>query len=53
MATSFGKEIIEIMREDQRKREDRVLKETCTIQPRRQIFELACEHFRNRGEGKS
>ena len=52
LATSLGKEIIEIMSEYQLKREDRVLPETHTTQPRRQIFELACEHFRDGREGK-
>jgi hypothetical protein len=52
LATSLGKEIIEIMPEYQRRREDRVLPETHTTQPRRQIFELACEHGRDGGEGK-
>jgi hypothetical protein len=53
MAMSFVKEIIEIMPDYQRRRrEDRVLQETRTTQPRRQIFELACEHFRDGGEGK-
>ena len=49
---SLGKEIIEMTLEDQLKREDRVLQETRTTQPRGQIFELACEHFRDGGEGK-
>ena len=53
MATSLGKEIIETMLEYQRRREVRVLQETHTTQPRRQIFELACEHFRDGGEGKA
>jgi uncharacterized protein YeeX (DUF496 family) len=52
MATSSAREIIEIIREDQRRREDRVLKAAAIVHPRRQIFELACEHFRDRGEGK-
>jgi len=52
LATSLGKEIIEIMPEYQLKRDVRVLQETRTSQPRRQIFELACEHFRDGGEGK-
>ena len=52
MATSLGKEIIEMTREEKLKREVRVLQETRTSQPRRQIFELACEHFRDGVEGK-
>jgi hypothetical protein len=52
MATSSAREIIEIIREDQRRREDRVLKETGTIRSDRRIFKLTCEHFRDRGEGK-
>ena len=52
MATSVAKAIIEIMPEYQRRREDRVLQETRTSQPRRQIFELAFEHFRDGVEGK-
>ena len=39
-------------REDQRRREDRLLQETHTTQLRRQVFELASEHFRDWGEGK-
>ncbi len=42
----YKAEIIEIMREDQRKREDRALKETGVIQSERQVFQLAREHFR-------
>src|SRR5919112_1893664 len=38
-------EIIEIMREDERKREDRVLEETGIIQSERQVFKLAREYF--------
>jgi hypothetical protein len=52
MVTSFAKENIEIMPEYQRRREHRVLQETRTTQPRGEIFELACEHCRGRGEGK-
>ena len=52
MVTSFAKENIEIMPEYQRRREHRVLQETRTTQPRGQNFELACEHFRDGGEGK-
>ena len=52
MATSSAQEIVEIMREDQRRREDRVLKETGTILSERRIIKLACEHLRDRGEGK-
>jgi hypothetical protein len=40
------------MREDQRRREDRVLKEIGTIRSERGIIKLACKHFRDRGEGK-
>ena len=52
MATSLGKEIIEMTREEQLKREARVLQETRTTQLRGQIFELAFECFRDGGEGK-
>jgi hypothetical protein len=52
MATSSAQEIIEIIREDPVLNEDRVLKETDTIRCDRRIFKLACEHFRERGEGK-
>jgi acyl-CoA reductase-like NAD-dependent aldehyde dehydrogenase len=45
-------EIIEIMREDQRKRENRALKETDTIESERQVFELARQYFGDQGEGK-
>jgi len=38
-------EIIRIMREDERCREDQRLKETGVIQSQRQVFELAREHF--------
>jgi len=51
LATSFAKEIIEMTLEEQLKRQDRVLQETRTTQPRCRIFELACEHSRD-GEGK-
>ena len=46
---SLGKEIIEMIREEKLKREDRVLQQIRTSQPRRQIFELACKHFRDGG----
>ena len=52
MATRFAEESIEIRRENQRRREDRVLPDTHTTQPRRLICELACEHGRDGGEGK-
>ena len=38
-------EIIKIIREDERRREDRVLEEAGIIQSERQVFELASEHF--------
>jgi len=38
-------EIIELMREDERRREDRALEETGIIQSERQVFELAREYF--------
>ena len=49
---SLGKEINEMTREEKLKQEVRVLQETRTTQPRGEIFELACEHCRGRGEGK-
>jgi hypothetical protein len=42
-------EIIEIMRKDERRREDRVLEETSHIQSERQVFEMAREFFGQRG----
>jgi hypothetical protein len=44
-------EIIEIMRKDQRKREDRALEETGMVQSERQVFEMARKRFGYRGEG--
>jgi hypothetical protein len=41
-------EIIEIMREDERKREDRALEETGIIQGERQVFEMARAYFGGR-----
>ena len=41
-------EIIEIMREDERKREDRALEETGIIQSERQVFEMARAYFGGR-----
>jgi hypothetical protein len=38
-------EIIEIMREDECRREDRALEKTGIIQSERQVFKLAREHF--------
>ena len=38
-------EIIRIIQEDQRRREDRALEETGIIQSERQVFQLAREHF--------
>ena len=38
-------EIIDIMREDERKREDRALEETGIIQSERQVFEVARGYF--------
>ena len=52
MATDSAQEIIEIMREDQRGREDRVLTDIDTIRSDRRIVRLACKHLRGRGEGK-
>ena len=52
MATSLGKEINEMTREEKLKREARVLQETRTIQLRRQICELGFRHCRGRGKGK-
>jgi hypothetical protein len=52
MATRFAEESIEIRRENQRRREDQVLKETGTIRSERRIFKRACKHFGDRGEGK-
>jgi hypothetical protein len=49
---SSAQETFEIMQEYQRGREDRVLKDTGTIRSDRRIVELACKHFRDRGEGK-
>ncbi len=45
-------EIIEIMREDQRKREDQALKKSGTIEIERQVLEPARQDFGGRGEGK-
>ena len=42
-------EIIEIMRKDECRREDRVLKQTGVIQSERQVFELALEYFEQQG----
>ncbi|CAA9302824.1 MAG: hypothetical protein AVDCRST_MAG93-4721 [uncultured Chloroflexia bacterium] len=42
-------EIIEIMREDERRREDRLLEQTGIIQSERQVFELAREFFGQQG----
>ncbi len=44
-------EIIQIMREDERKREDRALEETGVIRSERQVFELAREYFEQREVG--
>ena len=52
MATRFAKEIIEMIREDHRRRAVQIRKETGTIRSERRIFKLACEHFRDGGEGK-
>ena len=45
-------EIIEIMREDERRREDRRLEETGVIQSKRQVFEIARALFGDQGQGK-
>jgi hypothetical protein len=42
-------EIIGIMREDERKRQDRILEKTGVIQSERQVFELAREYFEQQG----
>ena len=52
MATSSAQEIIEIIREDPVLVQDRVLKETGTILAEQGVLKLACEDFRDRGEGK-
>ena len=43
--TEHKRQIIEIMRECQRKREDRALEETGVVQSERQVFELARGYF--------
>jgi TubC N-terminal docking domain len=43
-------EIIELMREDERKLEDRALEETGIIQSERQVFKLAREYFGGRNK---
>ena len=45
-------EIIEIMREDQRKREDQALKKSGTIESERQALNRTRRYFGGRGEGK-
>jgi hypothetical protein len=52
VATASAQEAIEIMREEQQTREDRVPKDTGTSWFERRIIKLACKHFRDRGEGK-
>ena len=42
-------EIIGIMHEDERKRQDRILEKTGVIQSERQVFELAREYFEQQG----
>ena len=42
-------EILEIMRENQREREDRALEETDRIQSERQVFEMARRFFGQKG----
>jgi len=45
-------EIIALMREDERRREDRRLEETGVIQSKRQVFEIARALFGDQGQGK-
>ena len=45
-------EIIETIREDERRREDRALEETGIIQSERQVFKLAREYFGGQHEKK-
>ena len=45
-------EIIALMREDDRRREDRRLEETGVIQSTRQVFETARALFSEQGQGK-
>jgi hypothetical protein len=45
-------EIIALMREDERRREDRRLEETGLIQSERQVFEMARAWFTDHDEGK-
>ena len=52
MATASAQEAIETMREEQQRREYRVLKDTGTTRSGRRIVSLACKHFSGRGEGK-
>ena len=52
MVMSSAQEIIGIMREDQRGREDRGLKDSDTSRSGRRLVKLACKHLRGRGEGK-
>ena len=49
---SSAQVIIEIMREGQTGREDRVLKDTGTSWFERRLVKLACKHLRGRGEGQ-
>jgi len=49
--TEHKTEIIEILRERRRKREDRALEQTGIVQSERQVFELAREYFGVRGRG--
>ena len=45
-------EIIDLLRENQRKREDRALEETGTIQSERQVFEMARARFDSHDQEK-